>query len=87
MIRRLIWLVITAIVAIALLYISRFWVFDLWPRPGLFGLRELPPQGGLLARWLRGTPFAQFELLIWTCGVFLVLTWLENLYHRLTHSD
>ncbi|EEE36099.1 conserved hypothetical protein [Rhodobacteraceae bacterium KLH11] len=78
---------ITVCAAIVLLYLSRFWIFDLWGRPGLFGLRSLPPGGNLVARWVRGTPLAQFDLIIWVCGVFLVLTWLEKLYHQLTHKD
>ncbi len=86
MIKRLTWLLITALVAFVLFYMSRFWVFDLWSRPGLFGLRALPPDGNLLARWLRGTPLAQFDLIIWVCGTFILLTWLEKLYHKLTRG-
>ena len=86
MIRRLLWLLITAFVTVVLLYLSRFWLFDLWPREGLFGISALRPQGGLLALWLRGTPLAPFELLIWVCGAFMALTWLEKLYHRLVHG-
>ncbi len=87
MIRRVFWLLLSIFVGVALFYISRFWVFDLWSRGGLFGIQELRPQGGLLALWLRGTMFAPFELLIWLCGVFLALTWLEKLYGLLTRSD
>lgn len=82
MIRRIVILAIVAIVALVLFYLSRFWVFDWWSRDGLFGIRDLRPQGGLLARWLRGTPFAPFELLIWACAGFMILTWLENLVAR-----
>ena len=63
---------------IILLYISRFWSFNLWSRDGLFGIKELPPTGGLLGRWLRGTDFAPFELLIWVAMVFLALTYLQR---------
>lgn len=83
MIKRILILVIVAIVTLVLFYLSRFWIFDLWSREGLFGLRDLRPQGGLLGRWLRGTPLAPFELMIWACGVFMILTWLENLVARL----
>ncbi|MEP3055538.1 hypothetical protein [Ascidiaceihabitans sp.] len=82
MIRRLVALSVVACLAIALFYVSRFWFLELWGRPGLFGFAELPARGGLLAGWLRGTMFAPFELLIWGCGVFLVLTWAEKLFAR-----
>jgi len=84
MIRRLFWLILTAAVGLGLLYVSRFWVFRLWGRDGLFGLSELRPQGGLLARWLRGTDLAPFELLIWAVGVFLILTILQKIHDRLS---
>lgn len=80
MIRRVIWTVIAAFAGVAMLYISRFWSFRLWGREGLFGIEELRPQGGLLARWLRGTEFAEFELVIWVVMLFLVLTVLQKLY-------
>ena len=81
--KRLLWLVVVAAVGLILLYLSRFWIWSLWPRSGLFGLSELRPQGGLLATWLRGTDFAPFELLVWAIGVFLILTFLQKLYDRL----
>lgn len=81
--KRLLWLAVVAAVGLILLYLSRFWIWSLWPRSGLFGLSELRPQGGLLATWLRGTDFAPFELLVWAIGVFLILTFLQKLYDRL----
>ena len=84
MIRRIIWTVIAVFAGTALLYISRFWVFRLWGRDGLFGVAELRPQGGLLARWLRGTDFAQFELVIWAVVCFLALTILQKIYDLTT---
>lgn len=81
--KRIVWLIVAAFIAAVLFYISRFWSFSLWPRSGLFGIEELRPQGGLLGRWLRGTDFAPFELLIWAVGAFLVLTVLQKLYDRL----
>ena len=87
MTRRIIWMLITAALAVSLLYISRFWMFELWSRDGLLGIKALRPKGGLLAVWLRGTPMAPFELLIWMCGVFMALTWVEKLYNRLMPSD
>ena len=77
--KRIFLLSLIAIVGIVMLYLSRFWFLDLWPRQGLFGIRDLRPGGGLLDRWLRGTDFRPFELLIWACAVFLILTWLQKL--------
>ena len=85
--RRIIWMIITIAVAFVLFYISRFWMFELWSRDGLFGIKAFRPQGGLLAQWLRGTPLAPFELVIWMCGAFLALTGVEKLYGRLVSSD
>jgi len=81
--KRALWIVIAAAVAVVLFYISRFWYLSLWPRSGLFGIEALRPQGGLLGRWLRGTDFAPFELLIWAVSAFLVLTVLQKLYDLL----
>lgn len=81
--KRIFWLVLVAGVGVVMLYLSRFWIWSLWPREGLFGFAELRPQGGLLATWLRGTEFAPFELLLWAVGVFLILTLLQKLYDRL----
>ena len=78
MARRIFGLVVIAIIAVILLYLSRFWIFNLWGRDGLAGIAELRPDGGLLRQWLRGTPFAPFELLIWAVGAFLILTWLQR---------
>lgn len=78
--RRVVILLLMVVVAIILLYLSRFWGVRLWGRGELFGL---PPQGGLLAQWLRGTMFAPFELLIWATGSFLILTGLQNLINYL----
>lgn len=81
--KRILLLATITMVAAVLLYLSRFWFLDLWPRAGLFGIQELRPGGGLLGRWLRGTQFAPFELLIWVCGGFLILTMIQNLISRL----
>lgn len=82
MMRRLMSLLTVAAVGGALFYVSRFWDFQFWGREGLFGIEALPPQGGLLARWLRGTELAPFELLIWAIGVFLILTLTQKLFDR-----
>lgn len=76
-------LIVVAMAGFALLYISRFWLFSLWERPGLFDLKALPPQGGLLRTWLRGTDLVPFELMIWAIGGFLILTALEKVFDKL----
>ncbi len=85
--RKALFLTITAIVAAILFYISRFWFLSFWPRSGLLGIDALRPQGGLLARWLRGTDAAPFELIIWVVVCFLVLTWAQKAYERLTRPN
>ena len=77
--RRVLSLAVVALVGAVLFYVSRFWDFRLWDREGLFGIEALSPGGGLLARWLRGTDFAVYELLVWVVGAFLLLTLLEKL--------
>ena len=83
MIRRFLILLFMFFVTAVLVYLSRFWTWSLWPRSGLFGIEELRPQGGLLARWLRGTDAAPYELLIWAVGVFVVLSLLQKLWDKL----
>ena len=78
--KRVIWLIVTAGMAVVFFYLSRFWYLRLWGREGLFGQDALRPQGGLVGQWVRGTDFAPFELLIWVIGVFLVLTALQKIY-------
>lgn len=82
--RRVFGLLLMLLLATVLLYLSRFWIWRLWPGPGLFGWNQLPPQGDLVTRWLRGTPLAPFALLVWAAGSFLVLTWVQKFYDRLT---
>ena len=82
--RRVVTLICMAVVTAILFYLSRFWFLSLWPRSGLFGIEELRPQGGLLGRWLRGTEAAPFELLIWAICCFIILTWAQKIYDRLT---
>lgn len=81
--RKTLFLTGVAVLAVILLYLSRFWFLSLWPRSGLFGIESLRPQGGLLGRWLRGTDAAPFELVLWAIGCFLVLTLAQKLYDRL----
>jgi len=81
--KRALYLLMVTFVTFALLYISRFWIFMWWDRLGLFGFKALPPQGGWLQRWLRGTDLAPFELLIWVIAGFLLLTLLQKLFDKL----
>lgn len=83
MTNRILSLALVTFITVVLFYVSRFWGFRLWGQEGLFGIAELRPQGGLLARWLRGTDFAPFELLIWGIGAFLLLTLLQKLFDTL----
>ena len=85
MLQRIVLLAIAAVVGLLLLYVSRFWPFELWSRDGLFGWSALPPGGDLLARWLGGTPAAPFELVIWAVVTFSSLTFLQRLFDRLDH--
>jgi hypothetical protein len=87
MIRRVAFLSVTALVAAVFYYLSRFYDFRLWGGDGLLGFESLRPQGGLLARWLRGTDFAPFELLIWVIAIFVTLTLLQKLFDALTPKD
>lgn len=87
MTRRIVSLIVVGLVALILFYLSRFWVFQLWGNEGLFGIRMLRPQGGLLAQWLRGTPLAPYELLIWAVGTVLILTGLQNIFDRMPQDD
>ena len=76
--KRAMGIVLVVSVALVLLYISRFWPVELWGRPSVLAQIGLRPGGGLLLQWLRGTPFSQFELLIWAIHTFAVLTLTER---------
>ena len=81
--RRWMTLSVVALITVVLFYLSRFWYLRLWSRDGLYGIKEIRPEGGLLARWLRGTDAAPFELLIWAIAFFAVLTIAQRLYDKL----
>ena len=82
MMRNVVGWTVFVIAAVVLFYISRFWDFRLWSG-GLFGIETLRPQGGLVAQWLRGTPLAPYELLVWLVGSFLTLSALEWAFTRI----
>ena len=82
--RKILFLIVTGLLALTLFYMSRFWFLSLWPRSGLFGIETIRPQGGLLSRWLRGTEAAPFELILWAIGCFLVLSVAQKIIEMLT---
>lgn len=86
MIGRIVGLAAAIALILIALYLSRFWPFEWWDRDGLFGIKELRPQGDLMRRWLRGTVFAPFDLLIWSVGGFAVLSILNILRDRFRTS-
>ena len=86
MIRHVFMLAFMTFIGAVLLYLSQFWIFSWWGREGLLGFEDLRPQGDLVARWLRGTDFRPFDLLIWVVGGFLVLTAIQKLVDFLTPS-
>ncbi len=81
---RIIGLILAILLAVIFLYISRFWIFDLWTREGLFGIEYLRPGGDILRRELRGTPLAPYDLLVWVAGGFAVLSVCETIWTRLS---
>ena len=84
MIWRILGLLIAACVGIILLYLSPFWPLELWDRKSELASLGFRPKGDMVSHWLRGTPFAPFNLLIWVVGVFLVLTWMQTGLDRLS---
>ncbi len=78
--KRVFWIAVAALLALAAFYLSRFWTLQLWGREGLWGIEALRPRGSLLGQWLRGTPFQPFELLIWAIGVFGAFSVIQKLY-------
>lgn len=59
-------------------YISRFWIWTApWGNDGLFGLKSFSPYGDALRRWLSGTWFRDFDLIIWGCAAIALLSALQ----------
>ncbi len=78
---------ILAVAALAVIfYASRYWFLRLWDDP-LFDIAILRPQGGIIGRWLRGTDFAAFDLILWAIAAILLLSVLQWLIDRLPPSD
>jgi hypothetical protein len=85
MLGRMVGLTLAVSVGAIFFYLSRFWTFQLWPKEGFLGIANLRPKGGLLRHWLRGSDFVPFELLLWACAVFLLLSFLQRV-HKLFAS-
>jgi hypothetical protein len=67
---------------LVLLYLSRFWIWvGPWSQEGLFGLKIVSQSGNLVNFWLQGTWWESFDIIIWGCGAFLLLTVLQRLAH------
>jgi hypothetical protein len=79
---RLFGIVGALLLAALIAYVSRYWVFDLWPREGLFGVQSLPPQGDLVRRWLGGTVWSPFDIVIWGIAAFLLLSLVQAVADR-----
>lgn len=78
---------IGVLVALALLaivvYVSRFWMFDLWPREGLFGIETLRPGGDLWRRWMRDLGLGTYDILLWAVAGFALLSVAQKIWSLL----
>ena len=64
---------------LVLLYLSRFWIWvGPWSSDGLFGLKLVSPYGSMVNFWLRGTWWQTFDIVIWGCGAFILLTVIQR---------
>lgn len=76
-------LLVAALLAAMLLYMTRFWIFtDWWGNEGLFGISALSPSGDFLAQQLDGTRYRPFILLLWLAGGFLALSAVQAVANR-----
>lgn len=77
-------LCVVVLLSLALLYLTRFWIFtDWWGNEGLLGYKALSPQGDFLARQLGGTPYQPFALVFWLLGGLLALSLLQTIAARI----
>ena len=83
MVMRIVGLFAALLLAAIIAYASRYWIFDLWGREGLLGLRWLPPQGALIRNWTGGTIWAAFDILLWGVGAFLLLSFVQSIRDRI----
>ncbi len=71
-------------VTLAIIYVSRFWIWTApWTNDGLFGFKDLSPYGDVLRRWLSGTWFRDFDIVIWGLAAIVLLCVLQWLRARL----
>ena len=82
--RRAAGLCLALILAVALAYVSRFWVVELWGREGLFGVGEVRAGGDLWRGWMRGIGLGAFDLILWAVAGFALLTVVQKIWDRLT---
>ena len=83
-ITNLLGLCVVMLLALVLLYLTRFWIFsDWWGNEGLWGVKALSRQGDFLARQLGGTPYQPFALVLWLAGGLLALSLLQAIAARI----
>ena len=82
--RRAAGLCLALILAVALAYVSRFWVVERWGREGLFGVGEVRAGGDLWRGWMRGIGLGAFDLILWAVAGFALLTVVQKIWDRLT---
>lgn len=80
-------LALTALFAGVLLYASRFWIWRLWEKEGLFGLNYLRRDGDQLRGYLRDLSKSlgigeinALDILAWGLLIFLALSLLQWLW-------
>ena len=83
MMRLILQLLVVVLASTVLLYISRFWPFEWWGRKHALAELGLRPDGNLLRFWLRGTPLASFDVVIWILISFPVLSFAEKVCQKL----
>jgi hypothetical protein len=72
------------LLCLALVYVSRFWIWTLWDPSGLLGLKFLSPYGDLVRHQLDGTALADYHWLVWGCGGILTLSILQRLASKVS---
>jgi hypothetical protein len=80
---RILGLFLVVLLLALLVYLSRYWTFRWWDSGGLAGIEALRPQGDLVRRWLRGTPFSTYDIVAWGVGGLLLLSVIQSLWGRI----
>ena len=86
LVTRILGLLLAVGLLVILAYLSRYWDFRWWSRDGLAGVEALRPQGDLVRRWLRGTPFSPFDVVLWGVGGFLLLSLAQSAWRRISRD-